>query len=447
MSRHLTDLEIESLVWLRGSRESREAAHRHLGQCPRCALHLALQLHLGPEAEEQLAATPEAQLPVDPETAAAVDRACETVLRRARQRAKDRPRIRAILPGYLAGAEPRRSYLRGWDFVEAQLELSFAERYRDPQKMVDLAFGAYGAANTLNPAKYGPELVADLRLRAAAELGNALRITEQFQKAELVFAESLPLVAAGTGDFRIRGWWAELRAALYCDRRQFPEACELFDFVIERYLEEGEPHPAGRAQHARGLATLYDRGAEAALPYLAASLEHLDPAAEPHAYAAAQQSLLLAQVDRGQFAEAAALLMASGLRQAFQGEPLNLAKLTAVEGKMLAGLGKLERAEAALAEARAEFRRHGQEFTAGIAALNLAAVWVRQGRLAEVTDLLAETHATFERLQVHREARQALEFLVRVAREQLLTAAALERTGRFLTRLEHNPHLRMERDA
>lgn len=152
-------------------------------------------------------------------------------------------------------------------------------------------------------------------------------------------------------------------------------------------------------------------------------------------------------VDCGQFVEAAQLLMASGMRQAFAGEPLNLAKLGWVEGKMLAGLGKLERAEAALSEAREEFRRCGRDFTAGTAALDLAAVWVRQYRWAEVTALLTTTHATFERLEVHREARMALDFLTRVAQEQVLTAAALERISRFLTRLEHNPQLRLERDS
>lgn len=446
MSRHLTDLEVEDLVWHRGSPEFLETSRAHLAGCSRCALLLALQLQLG-SAPETFGELQEGAIEVDPETGSAVDRACEAALRRARQRERDRPRIRAALPGYLEGTLRWRPYLQGWDYVEALFEASFAERYRDPQKMLELSLAALGAAARLDPREYGPELVADLRLRAAAEHGNALRITEHFGEAERVFAESLPLLREGTGNCRALGWWGELRAALFCDRRQFAEACELFDQVIRMYLEEGETQLAGRVQHARGIATHYDRGAESALPYLEASLALLDPAADPQACAAARQSLLHAQVDCGRFVEAAQLLMASGLRQALQGEPLSLAKLGWVEGKMLAGLGKLDRAEAALLEAREEFRRHGQEFTAGIAALDLAAAQMRQGRWAEAAEVLTTTHATFERLQVHREARMALDFLVRIAREQLLTADALERISRFLTRLEHNPDLRLERDS
>src|SRR5260221_7503298 len=80
--------------------------------------------------------------------------------------------------------------LHGWPLCEALLSKSFDERYRDPKKMLRLAYDAARVAEHTPPEKYPPSpgFVMDLRARAFAELGNARRINDQFSEAEQDFS-------------------------------------------------------------------------------------------------------------------------------------------------------------------------------------------------------------------------------------------------------------------
>lgn len=136
------------------------------------------------------------------------------------------------------------------------------------------------------------------------------------------------------------------------------------------------------------------------------------------------------------------MLFASGLRQSFAADPLNLAKLRWVEAKVQAGFGRLDRAEHALTEARAMFLHHSLAYRAAIVGLDLAEVWLRQGgKLDEVSRLAAETLEVFQRLRVGREAVWAARCLAEACREGLVTAALVQHVARFLTRFERDPNL------
>lgn len=56
--------------------------------------------------------------------------------------------------------------VRGWPLVEALLQLSFEERYRDPDAMLELAQFARLGADHLKPGEHSPEVVADYQARA-----------------------------------------------------------------------------------------------------------------------------------------------------------------------------------------------------------------------------------------------------------------------------------------
>jgi len=149
-------------------------------------------------------------------------------------------------------------------------------------------------------------------------------------------------------------------------------------------------------------------------------------------------------VQCGEFREAAELLMGSDLRQAMAGEPLNLIKLRWLEGQIFAGLKKKDRAETALAEARAGFLAHQQEYNAALVGLDLAEVWLRRGKKAEVRELAAEMLDTFHRLEIRREGRKAVQYLLWACDRDRLTPRVVGHVRRFLGRLEHAPYLRFE---
>ncbi|HEX2224253.1 MAG TPA: hypothetical protein VHN15_08600, partial [Thermoanaerobaculia bacterium] len=181
-----------------------------------------------------------------------------------------------------------------------------------------------------------------------------------------------------------------------------------------------------------------------AVQSLQAGLALLDSGRDPQLTAVANQALLDAMVDCGEFCRAAELLLESGLRQAFSSDPLNLLRLRWVEGKILAGLGKLSRAEQVFEAVREEFREKGLEYDAALAGLDLAAVWLQEGRVSEVRSLAQGMLEIFRDLKVHREAVKALRFFHLACKEKVVTAQLATGVRSFLERLQNEPKLRFE---
>jgi tetratricopeptide (TPR) repeat protein len=334
--------------------------------------------------------------------------------------------------------------LEGWPRVEALLRLSFEERYRDPKRMLLLAWAARLEADDLEPAEHGARLVADFQARAWAELGNAYRVNEQFELAGTVLAHAEGLLGHGTGDILLLARVADVQASLRTDQRRLGEALDLLEVVQKLYRDTGDLHLAGRALIKKGIIENYDGNPREAVVLLREGLQLIDPQRDPRLVASARLSIVYAFVDCGEFRKASHILLESGLRLAFAAEPLNLLKLRGVEGKILAGLGKLGRAERIFGEVREEFLLRGREYDAAMVGLELAAVWLRQGKAAQVRELAEETYETLRDLGVHHEAFKAVYFLREACRQQVLTLDLLRKVHHFLVRLEWQPLLRFQ---
>lgn len=332
--------------------------------------------------------------------------------------------------------------LQGWARVMSLLERSFRLRYTDPHQMSHLAFLAHFAALHLDDAIYGQKFVADVRARAAAELGNTHRVLDDFQEARARFAEAEQYFAQGSGDLLLLARILDLRASLAADERQFGDALQGLDRVYRIYEQLRDRHLVGRTLVSTGIFLDYQGNTTAALQCFQSALEHLDQERDPSLFASAQLSSIFASVTCGEYREAGRVLFASGLREVFAQDPLNLAKLRWVEAKIFAGLDRLDHAEHALLQARSMFEQHSLTFRAALAGLDLAEVWMRQGgRLAEVRRLAAETFRVFQRIGVGREALLAAGYLVEACREGLVTVALIQHVSRFLTRFERDPNL------
>lgn len=334
--------------------------------------------------------------------------------------------------------------LRGAPMVEMLAQLSFEERYRDPEKMVHLALLAKLAAENLDPRDYDPQVIADHQARAWAELGNAYRVNDELRQAMEAMATAEERLRQGTGDIFVLARVADLRASLLNTQRLLSDACELLEGVARLYRKLGDDHLAGRALVKRGIYTNYDGDPAEGLRLLQEGLTLLDRERDPQLVTSTTESILEVMVQCGEFREAARMLMECGLRQALAGQPLNLIKLRGVEGQILAGLGKLDRAETAFQEAREGFLRHNQGKNAALAGLDLAAVWLEQGKVERVKELAEDMLATFRRLGIQREALRAMDCLKRACEQEAATPDLARRVGRFLRRLEREPQLRFE---
>ena len=173
-------------------------------------------------------------------------------------------------------------------------------------------------------------------------------------------------------------------------------------------------------------------------------MKHLDPDLDPQLVFVSRHGLLHALTDCGEYQQASRLLLRSGLREAFAAEPINLLKLRWVEGKIHGGLGRLDTAERAFSQVRQEFLRIGQFYEAALVGIELAAVWLRQGRAPEVQELASEMHEIFDELGVEREASKAFYFVREACRTQVVNLLLIERVRTFLERLPWRPGVRFE---
>jgi tetratricopeptide (TPR) repeat protein len=422
----------------------RGAVRHLLAGCPDCGRKLAPSLQPADDdsTEESVTAGDAYDAMLDRVIAGALEREVPRWKRERDQLARVLAAARDCQWGITALSGKVEKDLRGWPFFEALLRSSFEARFRDPRAMLDLARAAQAAATGLDCRKYLPGLVADFQARAWGELANARRLNDDFAGADEAFARAAELLEEGTGDVLVAARLLDLKASLRSSQRRLSEALKLLDLAHETYVRTGEDHLAGRVLVKKG-ATLRNGGcSEEAVPLLHEGLARINPRRDPRLAAIGRQTLVDALIDCERYAEAARLFLESGVRRAFSGEPLSLARVRWIEGKIFAGLGKPQRAEAIFLQVRGGFRERGQEYDAALVGLDLAAVWLRLGRKAEVRELAAEILGTFQSLQVEPEALRAVRCLDEACGREKATPGLARQVGGFLRRLEWQPRLR-----
>lgn len=331
--------------------------------------------------------------------------------------------------------------------LEALWSESFEARFEDPPRMMRLAYEAADMAESLNPATLGAGVVADLKARAWAEYGNSLRVNSRLVEAEQFLGKAKELAEDGTGDPLLAARLTDYRASLRIDQRRMGEAWLLLDEVERCYRDLDESHLAGRAKISQGSLAYYDGDPELASRLVHEGLAMLEPGRDPTLEALAEKNLISFLADAGRYTRAAELLLRSGLRQRLMSKPLPLARLRLIEGKIAAGMGRLERASQAFNSVRQEFLQLGRSYEAAIIGLELAAVWLRLGRLSDFRGLAENTFKAFSALGVGPEAQKALEYLREVCGSPQPPLTAFTSVSDFLSRLDFCPDLVFRRPA
>ncbi len=287
---------------------------------------------------------------------------------------------------------------------ESLLERSYAVRLSDPETMLRLADLAANSADGLDSQTYGHAEVADLQARAWAEVANAYRVIGDHGKADRMMVRAVDCRGRGTGDPRILARMADLGASLACAQRRFDEAFRLLDIAHATYTKLGDTHAAGRVIISRGLYAGYTGDPLEGIQYLVHGLNTIDRAREPKLAFQALHNILLLRVELGEYEEARRTLrQMQPLYQRYLSE-LEQVKVCWMEGRIAAGLGELEEAESFFLEARESFDEAGLGYRAALVSLDLVAVWLRQGRTAEIRQLIATLLMTFRAVGVEREA-------------------------------------------
>jgi len=314
--------------------------------------------------------------------------------------------------------------------VDLLLAASRACRYDDVSRMVYLAELAQGAADRLSAARHGAAAVADVRARAWAELANAYRLADRLERAEAALERAVECFEAGSGDQTLLALIADRFATLLCHRRRFSEALALLDRLAAFHLSRGERRLAGRVLVTRGLYTVNAGDPERAVLHTVEALRLLAPHGrdDDDLLLAALHNLLSCATELGYVAVVAECL--PGVRPLYGSGRLNRLRLRWVEGRVAAGLGEAAAAEADFQAVRAGFAAAGLAFPAAMVALDLALLWDREGRQAEVLPLAEEILASFRALRVSREAIASLMLLRRACEAR---AERADDTGMAIT--------------
>jgi tetratricopeptide (TPR) repeat protein len=377
----------------------------------------------------------------------AITRALAAVRPQRRRAHKDAELIAKAMAHIRSRSSGIRSRYFGLPLAEAYLALSTEARYSDPARMLSFAESAYRQARNTPLEERAPGVILNLRARTCAELANAYRVIDRFDKAEEFLSEARRWMEEGPGDLGLLGRVLDLEASLRIDQRRHGEALELLDQLFDLYMEIGDTHLAGRTRVNRGRSFQAAGEAEAAVRSLEEALCLIDPKRDPLLARTSEQTLISCLVDCREYARAGELLLESGLHKAFADEPLNLLRLRWVEGKIHVGMGRLDRADPIFQEVRNGFREHLQEYDAALVGLDLAGVWLRQGERGRVQPLAEEMAKTFRRLQVPEAAWQAVALLELLCRTKQLRPWMVERTHKFLVEVRDDPTLPFEVEA
>ena len=434
MPEHLSRTDLDEFASGTLSREERARMLRHLLRgCVKCSRILAAATGLGPASKVSEGGYD-----------SALERAWERVFGRAPKSSNALAMLSLLLSGQRTWKELSATEigtLQGVPQVRALLHAGRSLRHHDPEATLRFARLARYAADHLSPTECESEAVADLRSLSWAELANAHRVCDDLPRAGQAMNRAIHWSRRGSRSPLLIARIADLVASLLGAQRRFGEGQKLLALAHEVYEREGQPHLAGRVLIKAGNLAAWNGAPGKAIQLMRKGLDLLEPRREPELVAQTLRNMIWFLSDLGQFRSARRLLWRCRHLFVEHGNALDLLRLRWLEARIYEGLSDPKRAECAFEETRSGFTEKGQVYPAALAALDLAALWTRQGRIKEVCALAEEIIETFPALRVAREAIAALVMVKHVCSAEGGTRIldVIQLVVRFLEELERQP--------
>lgn len=378
----------------------------------------------------------------------AIDRVYQLILSREAEVARERARGRELFEEMMHHPAARQQLLvansvrfQSRVLCETLLEEAHEAGFRNPGQSVELARLAVTVAERLAEGDRRNELDG-LQALAWAQLGNACRISSDHAEAERGFATARALLDRGRVNLLETARVLDLEASFRRDQRRFTEAGELMDRVIAIYRKLGQKSLLGRSLKQKSMVCGEAGDFDGEITLLRHALELLSPTGEARTFLAARHNLISALCEVGRPREAFALLFHTRPLYLKTGDRLNLLRLRWLEGNVALGLQRQEQAAVAFREVRQAFLDLDLAYDAALASLNLAEVYVLQGRAAEVRRLADEVLDIFRSRCIHREALVALSILQQAAQAEQAGQTLIREVVRYLRQARNHPDLR-----
>ena len=333
---------------------------------------------------------------------------------------------------------------RTWGLVMRLLEKCRELSAFDARRAVEVADLAVEASRLLDPERYGSTRVLDLQARAFCALGTVQRILSSFREAENSYRTAKELLAEGSGDALQRANILLLEASVYGNRRRYDRAFGLLDQVTRIARRFEDAHLRGKGLITKGIYLNYAERVDEALRLLHEGIELIDPAIESRPLLVAWHNIFFGLSHQGRNEEALEKLpYIRSLHEKF-GTRLDRLRLHWVEGRIAADLGKVERAERYLLAVRDAFIQVGIGYDAALVSLDLASLYLRQGKSEAVARLAQEILPIFKSRDVHREAIAALIVFQKAVERDTVNVQLVAEIERYLRQARNNPTLRFE---
>lgn len=327
------------------------------------------------------------------------------------------------------------------------LEQSFEHGFSAPARAIELAHTAVRLADLLDADTYGWTVTQDVRARAWGHLANARRVASDLAGADQALTIAESFLVEGSGDPLEEARLLDFKASLLSDRGWFEDAADLLEMVIDIYEEIRDDHRQGRALISKGLFLGYAGRPEEAVELIPRGLARIDREQEPRLALMARHNLVWFLNDCGRPDDAAELL--SSFRERYQEFPDSWTQLRLLwlESRIALNLGHMEEAEAGFRKARERAQADRLDYDTSMITLDLAALYLREGRADEVKNLAREMLPIFVSKDVHRQALTALAFFQQAAEMDRATPRLVREVANYLVRARRNPGLRFRGES
>ena len=318
---------------------------------------------------------------------------------------------------------------------------AWQEDLDDAQSLVELALDLVPA---LDRDHSGQALAHDIEARALAYRGNIRRIRGDHSSAERDFEHSAALLLAGTGDPMLRAEAASLVASLRLAQRRLDEALALADKAYSVSVQILEDRRAARALLQRATILEHQDQLSEAMDSLAKATELIDPSEDPHLALLAAHNLAALKTQLGHLLEAQALLARHRKLYETHGNPRMRLRRRWVEGRISRGTGQASLAEKQFLEARQGFAELELPYPMALVTLDLALIFIEQGRTTEVMELAGQMVQIFRSRGVHRETLAAAILFEQASQAQAVNRQWVRSFASYLSEAQGKPGQRFK---
>ena len=314
---------------------------------------------------------------------------------------------------------------RTWGLAEVLIEESYLHRHDDARRTLQLAELAVDIAERIEGSVYGGATVNDLRARAWAMKGNALRVLCDLRESGRCLNRALKLLEQGTGDPLEEARVCEFFAALRSNQRRIDRAVRLQHRAMRLYRRAGHSERLGRAMVDLASYNALAGDREYAIELVQKALEMVDAERDPRTVLAARHNLAVFLQESGRLREALDVLGQARSLYESLGDRRNLLKLRWLEGNLAQDVGESAQAEEAFLEVYHGFM-DDTPLAAAQVGLELAMLYLETGREAEVAPIVLTIERVFRAHEIGEHAMTAWLILREAVERKRLHSAILK---------------------